>query len=404
MNNNIWEFELMVGSPVHIGSDKKYTKLDYVFDPQSQVVGLLNESAWLQWLIKYNLMDTYIDAIQSASSKSKNFNNFDWLQSINIKRPLQDYDHLFSAKFHIDHDAQRTLNDILSHIKTVDQRPYIPGSSLKGAFRSAILAYLIIKNRDNADLNNIWSDFKRELKQSQSIRSRNLRFYTENIESLLIYGKEYQEKKKERIDPFHGISISDSLPFKKEDVILCKKHDIVFSSSGNPVPREIPVWRECVRPNASSSFTVKLDGRCFQGTNLQFITGPEVLLECIKMQQSRILSFHESKLSDQLKSPINQSKIQYRPVGPPPDYNAIKLGSNTGFQVKSLVFALAKDEKEARDVTELILQKSFSQRRKTEDSIAEPRTLKTTFLTKAAGVKNSGRYKMGICFIHLKDR
>jgi len=111
------------------------------------------------------------------------------------------------------------------------------------------------------------------------------------------------------------------------------------------------------------------------------------------------LEYHEKRLSEVFQNTASITETQYRPIAAPKEYTAIKLGSNTGFQLKSLIYSLAPDCDSARQTVETILEQQFYKKHRYRDNIAAPRTLKTTLLGVQPGIPRKGRYKMGICGI-----
>lgn len=137
--SEIYRCEAEILSPVHIGSGERYTASEYVKSKAKTKKGNI-----LNIIKRINVSDYFISLDDSKKDdflrdlSSSNFN-------------LKDFDKKISNSFMKYRCINRSKKDIVptqeitEAIKTLDQA-YIPGSSIKGAIKSAILFYRIDDN------------------------------------------------------------------------------------------------------------------------------------------------------------------------------------------------------------------------------------------------------------------
>ena len=143
-----WEMELDVCTPLFIGSGEKITKLDYVYQSSNGMVYMLDEAKWASFLKRARLMNDFASQV----ALGKRFSLDSYLKNHReLAARLHTSDIVMELKrrgvFHEGIPAYVTgknPNDIVTFARNGLGERYIPGSSLKGAFRTAILAYVLL--------------------------------------------------------------------------------------------------------------------------------------------------------------------------------------------------------------------------------------------------------------------
>lgn len=139
-------------------------------------------------------------------------------------------------------DAEHTLKDIDCFMRDAKQRAYIPGSSVKGAIRTALLFDAIQKERTRHDL----IDDKRGIPEADYFHTLNLN----------------PKKRDDAVNSImRGIQISDSLPIDDRNMMLTLKTD----SAVNGQTHAINLCRECVAPGTRIRFALTLDQSILKG-------------------------------------------------------------------------------------------------------------------------------------------
>ncbi|MCL2115331.1 MAG: type III-A CRISPR-associated RAMP protein Csm5 [Methanobrevibacter sp.] len=133
-NIKSYECKIQTLTPVHIGSGNKYTSAEYV-SPKLKT----KKGGSVQVVRRINF-----DKYYSGLSEDKTEEFLENLSDFNFK--LSDFDSNISHKYKrynsINKTPNKFPNEIIEHVRTMDEL-FIPGSSLKGAIKTAILYNLI---------------------------------------------------------------------------------------------------------------------------------------------------------------------------------------------------------------------------------------------------------------------
>ena len=137
--------------------------------------------------------------------------------------------------------------------------PYIPGSSLKGALRSA----LAVKYLENGNYERNIRSIEQSADQYNYRRPNNyILRETEELENRIFRLLEINDPDRPGSIGWHnivndimkGMHISDSMPIGYDRLTLCGKYDIKPDGTIN----RLPIYRECLMPN-EVKFTMTLD-------------------------------------------------------------------------------------------------------------------------------------------------
>lgn len=120
-------------SPIHIGSGVKLNDIaDFVLQNGQFVV--INETRLLNWIARHPDAEKLADRLaQSLRDQQKKIRHFLAQEPIRSQLRLTDIQ-AYSLRY-----TGNPQRDVLAFIKDEQHRPYIPGSSLKGALRSGLL-------------------------------------------------------------------------------------------------------------------------------------------------------------------------------------------------------------------------------------------------------------------------
>lgn len=131
----IQKYELETLTPVHIGTGRRLNYMD----------GCYENGRWyhidLDKVLNHPSVD--IEALTSEMSQ-RNFQWQDYLSQRNMN-PAE------FSNYNLSCPQETDTTEILEAIKTVDNRPYIPGSTLKGALRNELLIQILLENDDIYD-------------------------------------------------------------------------------------------------------------------------------------------------------------------------------------------------------------------------------------------------------------
>lgn len=325
-------------SPVFIGSGESITKKEYIFDRMNNKYYIFDSMKLTKGLSKRGLLNAYLDYLCNSSE-----NLSSWFQINNIKKN----DYLKYVKYELnakDIDTElRGKNsvsnkELICFVKNAYGLPYIPGSSLKGAIRTALLANDIMKNQNKYSAQR--EKVMYSIDSMKAFNKRVLQREMKEIEMVSFNTLNRSDDRKNAVnDIMTGIRISDSKPLVLDDIVLCQKVDLTLDGRSN----KLPILRECIRPNTNIEFDLTID------TSLTTITAVDILKAIeeftIKCQNSFYSKFN-------LKNNFEK--------------RTLFLGGGCGFQSKTILSSLLRPA-DALNVTAKIMNASFRNHKHNRD-------------------------------------
>ena len=337
-----YKMKLEVLTPLHIGGADYKSKLDkkeYVFDKDKGTLALIDTEKFVGFLVKKNLFDKYISYIENSVNakvmiQNRNINLLNFLKANNIDKDIKEYRK--KAPIKVDMNIEN-MNDIKLMLRNIEGKPYIPGTSIKGALVSFLLVNYIINHRDE------FSKAKREIlsecKKANDDRSiknlkNKIREIVNEIEKSIIYDNNKELEKSKRF----GISISDSYNYYDTRTNFYQDIDEKRNTkTENEKSKPMPVVREYIMSNSKFNFDITLDIDLLEKNKLE-IKNIDDLIETLENATTYLINnVLEDKNSSQTENLI--------------------LGANTGFLQKTIVYALFEDKKERLEVIKKLLHK-----------------------------------------------
>lgn len=153
MGIETFRVKLKLLGPVHIGSGRKLRKKDYIYDFHNAEIHFINGSKLMNYLKSLNLLDKYYDFLRySQGRNSKELDLKYFLQNNNIKK--SDWPRFvdFKEPVNVSKRNRGMKKDLHLMVRDGQNQVYIPGSSLKGAIKTALLG--ISDNSPDKDLYN----------------------------------------------------------------------------------------------------------------------------------------------------------------------------------------------------------------------------------------------------------
>ena len=336
------KMKLEVLTPLHIGGADYKSKLDkkeYIFDKDKKTLTLIDNEKFIAFLIKKNLFEKYIAYIENNVNakvmiQNRNINLFNFLKANNIDKDIQDFRK--KAPIKLDMNIEN-MNDIKLMLRDVQGKPYIPGTSIKGALINLLLVDYIIKNREkfSKEKRIILSECKKT-NDDRSIRGlkNDIKKIVNQIEKSIIYSDNKTLEKSKKF----GISVSDSYSYSNTRTNFYQDIDEKRTNKpGEDKSRPMPVAREYIVANSIFDFDITLDIDLLEESKLK-IKNIDDLIDSIENAMSYLINVLEDK-----NSPRTENLV---------------LGANTGFLQKTIVYALFEDEKERLEVVKKLLHKN----------------------------------------------
>lgn len=386
---------LHVVTPINIADGVTLRAKDYLYDARQRRVYFLNLHAWHWFIYKHKLLDKYEKYISNFKDRKS---LLEWLQEQGYG--LENLQDVISSEAQADAglvDAdKKTLHDINRHIQQSDGSLYVPGSSIKGVFRTAILYKILQKRQDIKS--KYWCYIKQQvdiieklMKEERKPRELQIMPYSvikkkknqatkeidkliASLESELLHTlrlKDDDDKernisnKKAVCSAMRGLQVSDTYASRNVQTAILQKVDGGFDKFGKASPKKLPIFRECMLPEAELFFDVKIEKAVM---NTIAINSVDDLLRATH-------SFFAA-VTDLLQQAFGK---EYREAFQGVAAGNMFLGGNTGFLSKTLLAMLAPDKDTAKNTIKVLLDKSFKTHKHfLRDKVIAPRTLKCT--------------------------
>lgn len=359
---------LDVITPINIGTGTTLGAKEYLYDPKKQRVYFLNLPAWHKFIYEKHLLRVYEEYINDRRRKD---NLLSWLKNKGYTIEYVKDCLIGSALAEVntrDATQKQTLNDILTQMKHPDGTMYIPGSSIKGIFRTAILYNQLQKNASIKGY--YWTQIKNTISKA-NFRVRDLNSITTSLEAKLLHKLNLPEansnsKTNAVLSTLRGLQVSDTYDSDSLNAAVLQKIDVGFDNrTGKVSPHAISVFRECILPGGKLYFDVKLD-KTF--TRLVGVNSINDLLTQTQQFFNAVLSLLNTAFGNYYPDPFQDT-----------DRANMFVGSNTGFLSKTLLAFLAPTPVEAKETIKILLDKSFRNHKHIlHDKVISPRTLKVT--------------------------
>lgn len=228
-NYKVYKMSLTTLSPIFIGSGEELNKSMYVYN--NREIMIIDERKLIkELLLRKGLYESFLNGCYSGNLNLTNF----------LEKHLNGYKDMDIYKYKImsysDVKTNSKFNNINTFIKSSNGKPYIPGSSIKGAIRTAIIYGEIMNNKNK--YNNIFRDivnYRNKYNEGYIVDNISNHFNIKNI--------------------FKNIAVSDTNDINIENLCICKRYDI---STHIEVGHELPIYMELLKPCLKFNFLLTL--------------------------------------------------------------------------------------------------------------------------------------------------
>ena len=339
-----YTLRLTTKSPVFVGSGQSISKKEFCFVPQKDVIRFMD-------------MEKLIEYFSQSDRELELFEKF-MLNDLSLKKEgelgtkygeecfvngLNAFLNLIGMKvgdrkkfviYEIANDGMfeknKTVCEINRFMRGADGRAYIPGSSVKGMLRTALLQQIIRQNPDKLPFE---SDMKHEGKniENQMINTLTLKRDRNGIPN-----------NKDAVNSImKGISISDSEPISNDSFTVCKKIDLKKDGSFNT----INLVRECIKPYTEVVFHLKVDKRYFKPVGIQSDFEP-LFREIIRAFDEDYRNFYLTKFRN---LDFNEKQLKN---------DFLVLGGGSGYFGKNVIYTPFGFEKGLKKVSDYMKTKT----------------------------------------------
>lgn len=385
---------LKVVTPINIADGIVLGAKDYLYDSRRQKVYFLNLHQWHMFIYKHMLLEKYESYLANFRDKQS---LLEWLQMQGYD--IEDVRTVITSEAQatvnlMDNEKKKTLNDINRHIQQPDGSLYVPGSSIKGVFRTAILYSLLQKRQDikvkywcyikqQVDIIEKLLEEERKprelqimpysvIKKKKNQATKEIDKLIASLESELLHTLRLKDDKERNISnknavcsAMRGLQVSDTYASRNMQTAILQKVDGGFDKFGKASPKKLPIFRECMLPKAELFFDVKVEKAVMNTIGINSVD------DLLKATHSFFAAVTD--LLQQAFGKEYQEAFQGVAAG------NMFLGGNTGFLSKTLLAMLAPDKDTAKNTIKVLLDKSFkTHKHLLRDKVIAPRTLKCT--------------------------
>lgn len=240
-------------SPIHIGSGDKITKKEYIYLPWDGSVIIPDIEKLYGIVCRRGRRQQYMDYMLKNNRDELG----NWIKSQGFQR--KDYEQCQKYRMDAGDAFQSAGNnarpkEILCFIKDAYGLPYVPGSSIKGMLRTALLAWEITHGTKNFD--RISRDIQRNSRE-RARRDQCLSRETSTLEETAFHTLNRNEKKvQDAVNcSLAGLIVSDSDPIGLDRLTLSQKIDYTLDGK----EKRLPVLRETLMPETDIRFRITID-------------------------------------------------------------------------------------------------------------------------------------------------
>lgn len=302
-----YKVKLKTLAPVHIGSGQDIQKSEYVYDRNTGTLYVLDTYKLFEGLKKRGLLDSFEEFM--LRSPEATMTEFVEKKGINYYKDWARYSCIVGK-------TKKYTNPIKAFIKDAYGMPYIPGSSLKGVIRNALLSTIL--RQKNELFTEIANEVETERKgknylSRQSTKLDEKVFHTARKDEE---GKPYTDLSNAVNSKLRGLIISDSTPVSIDSLTVCGKEDMMKDGS----TKNISLLRECLAPDTELEFTMTLDTDVFKYS-------AETLEKVVKYQYTHLKNSYLNHFQGNLKTDALGGALLF-------------MGGGTGYVSKTATYSL----------------------------------------------------------------
>ncbi len=311
-----YKMQIEALSPIYIGSGEKIGTKEYIYMPRNHEVIIPDMQKMFLSMQKKGLIKEFTDFMMDARQGKTTLSQ--WLKEHQFR--FEDYE---AWKLYKMDAGEAFLNpkvrpkEIETFVKDAYGLPYVPGSSIKGMLRTAIIAWELHKNPDK------YRDIKDEIKSASALGAKRnvyLNKETKKLEQRVLYVLNKDEKNIGNAvnDCLSGLHVGDSEPIKLSQLTLSQKIDYTVDGT----QRALPLLRETIIPGTKINFDLTIDT-----SNNSCGYSIEDIFEALKYFRRVCNQSFYSRFKREIE-----------------DDNAVFIGGGCGFLSKTVIYSLCTSD------------------------------------------------------------
>jgi len=251
--------QLKLLTPLHIGgSDSAVYPMSYV--NYRGKVHVISDHKLSRQLVAMDLLDDFLTSVTNTGNR---FSLGRYLQN----RNLYDADFIHSITIYTCKTTNELNREFRPFVRNAYARPFVPGTSLKGVLRTAIL-YCALKRLSESKRQQVLDNFI-----SQEIKSLDPRKWVPDYRKKFFYAYKEQQffqsfqlpnlnKKGQHSDILRVLSATDSPAFNKDELII--RAIKIYSAHSSENPKRFTIYAECLPAGTTIDFNLTIDESLLQ--------------------------------------------------------------------------------------------------------------------------------------------
>lgn len=247
-------------SPIFIGDGTLIKKKEYVYSDKDNKIYVMDIASLYKYLATRGYAKRFENYLLS-NSKDLRY----WLFENNVRENEYKKYSLYAVDtrdvtFKKNRRGMAQLTDIMSFTKDPYGLPYLPGSSIKGMLRTAILARKLeeYKTKYKSEVNGLYDFINNNGQNAGNNKNRKsfLAKETVRLENKVLNTRDRDKDISNAVNSImSAILVSDSSPIDLENLTLCQKIDYSTDGSVN----KLNIYRESIAPGTQIEFDLTLD-------------------------------------------------------------------------------------------------------------------------------------------------
>ena len=314
-----YQVKLHTLSPVHIGSGVKIGKKEYIYMPWNHQVLIPDITKMYLDVQRKGFGREFEDYLMDSRRNGMSLSL--WLKNHSFRG--EDYERwkryeMDAGEAFVEVGNKKPRDkEIDAFIKDAYGMPYVPGSSIKGMLRTALIAWEIHKHPDK------YRETQAMIRKMANVKSNRTKYLAKemaNLEQQILYTLKRDEEKAGNAvnDNLSGLHVGDSDPISLKQLTLSQKIDYTLDHKEKP----LPLLRETLIPGTEICFDITIDTSKQSGCNYDM---PDII---------EALNYFQKISYDYFYSRFNRGTKEE---------NVVWLGGGCGFLSKTVMYPLFGD-------------------------------------------------------------
>ena len=365
-----FKIELKTLGNIHIGNGQEISKFEYVYDNDKKEYKIIDTKKLFAYAVQNNKIESYLNFVSQMKTNNSDWNlsNFIMNNFRNGKLLIDEFT-IYKLK---NTSGDSKIEDIKCFVKDkLTNKPYIPGSTLKGIISNVIFnclteLYFSIKNIEEKNTNKLFCLTTNEKKRLKIIEKDSKKAIDNVLKKVMAC-----------------INISDSELIDTTNLCVSK---IQYLNGVKNTYKSLNQKYEMIQKNTTIEVIIKYDNEKLslipsQNEHNQPLTDEE------KLYNKFVKSFNLNMLTTLIELYYKPYKKYYLSkfyqenleiLEKEKNSAIIYIGAKTGFPTKTIYYQI--DKEQAYKKTYTILVDSFSKVKKDDIKKISPICLKTTLI------------------------